>query len=144
MGRIIVLASAVFLIIPAQQVAQSEPHQAPAVSDYIRAEVRGTLDIAPNTEFVPDANPAAKMGAALVVVAIPKDQGLGTSLRYELLIKDRKVFDIAARGNGKKAIVSGEMFNIAEYSARPTKTMTFKTYIHVKSLRLIDSEPVQE
>jgi hypothetical protein len=100
-----------------------DPQNSGAESDYIRVEVRGKLQVVPNYKFDPKADPRKNLGAA-VAANQSSGVGLAEALRYELLVEDRKQFELVAANDGKKIIVSG----LLEHLVLPSEVIKNGSY----------------
>jgi hypothetical protein len=139
----------IFWVASAMLMAQPTPgpQNSGAESDYIKIEVRGRLQVIPNYKFDPRADPRKNLGAA-VAANQSSGVGLAEALRYELLIEDRKHFELVASNDGKKIIVSGllehfllpsEVIKNGSYPPRSPvqpERLPVKYFIRVRDVRL--------
>jgi len=126
----------------ASAIQQSQPKamaQSQAADwDYVKVEVRGTLNVSARSGFDPHADPKNDLGIDLTA-AIPPN--LGAGFECQLLISDRKLYDMARSWDKKKVTVTGELerIYIGGPAYRPQDSHV-KQYIRVRDIRLADSK----
>jgi hypothetical protein len=130
-------AAALIWLAPAVLQAQPKPADPNpgAMADYVKVEVRGNLLVARDYKFDPKADPKTVFLGATI-------PGGSWAAMFELLVTDRKQYDMVKANDRKKVIITGDLESVVlPYDlGHPPSRIPVKYYIRVRDIRLAESK----